>query len=147
MNRLEMTRSDVLVSDITSSATHSHTIDTIGFGYAAIDVSFEPITAAAGTTAVMLNVLTLTQSDTSGGTYAAVTGFVAGTDWTVPYAVGTGVSGTVRFNVNLEGKKRFLKLSVTPKVDQALVTNVSLGVAEASPTNATLANTTIFVSG
>jgi hypothetical protein len=106
MNRLEMSRSDVLVSDITSTATHSHTIDTIGFGYAAIDVSFEPITAAAGTTAVMLNVLTLTQSDTSGGTYAAVTGFVAGTDWTVPYAVGTGVSGTVRFNVNLEGKIR-----------------------------------------
>ena len=147
MNRLEMTHSDVLVSDIATSATHAHTIDCIGYSYASIDTSFEPVAAAGGTTNAMFTVLTLTESDSSGGTYTAVTGFVAGTDYTIPAALGTGVSGTVRFNLNLEGKKRFLKLSVTPSVAQALVTNVRLGVAEASPTNATLAGTSIFVSG
>jgi hypothetical protein len=79
MNRLEGSKSDVKVSDLASNATHTHTIDTKGFSKASIDVSFEPV-AAAGTNSTVAHVLTLQHGDTT-GSFAAIAGFVAGTDY------------------------------------------------------------------
>jgi hypothetical protein len=145
MNRSEGSKSDVKVSDITSSATHAHTIDTLGFSYAAIDVAFEPV-AAAGTNSAVANVLTLEHGDTT-SSYSAVTGFVAGTDYTLPTPASTSATTVVRLNVNLEAKKRYLKVSVTPKADGAIGTNARLSVAESVPVNASGANVNVFVSG
>jgi hypothetical protein len=145
MNRLEGSRSDVKVSDIASSATHAHTIDTIGYSYAAIDVAFEPV-AAAGTNSAVANVLTLEHGDTT-SSYSAVTGFVAGTDYTLPTPASTSATTVVRLNVSLEAKKRYLKVSVTPKTDLAIGTNVRLGIADAMPVSASGANVNVFVSG
>lgn len=145
MNRLEGSKSDVKVSDLASSATHAHTIDTKGFSYASIDVAFEPV-AAAGTNSAVANVLTLQHGDTT-SSFAAVTGFVAGTDYTLPTPSNTNDTTVVRLNVDLEAKKRYLRVNVTPKADSAVATNVRLGVAEAVPVNASNAGVNVYVSG
>lgn len=145
MNRLENTKSDVKISDITSSATHTHTIDTVGFSQASIDVAFEPV-AAAGTNSAVAHVLTLQHGDTT-GSFSAVTGFVAGTDYTLPTPSNTNDTNVVRFNVNLEGKKRYIRLNVTPRTDQAVATAARLAVSENGVEDATAANVKAFVNG
>ena len=146
MNRLEGSKSDVKVSDIASNATHTHTLDTKGFSYASIDVAFEPV-AAAGTNNPVAHVLTLLDSDESGSGFAAVTGFVAGTDYTLPTPSNTTDTTVVRLNVNLEAKKRYVQLNVTPLADSAVVTAVRPGVAEAVPVAPDTAGVDSFVSG
>ena len=145
MNRLEGSKSDVKVSDLASSATHTHTLDTKGFSYASVDVAFEPV-VAAGTNSTVAHVLTLQQGDTT-SSFAAITGFVAGTDYTVPTPSNTTGTTVVRLNVNLEAKSRYIRLNVTPRADSAVVTAVRLGVAEAVPVDATAAGVQVFVSG
>lgn len=146
MNRLEGSKSDVKVSDLASNATHTHTLDTKGFSYASIDVAFEPV-AAAGTNNPVAHVLTFQHSDVEGSGYAAVSGFVAGTDYTIPTPSNTNETSVVRLNVNLEAKKRYVRLNVTPRADSAVATAVRLGVAEAVPEDATSAGVKVFVSG
>lgn len=145
MNRVEGSKTDAKISDITSSATHAHTIDTLGFSYASIDVAFEPV-AAAGTNSAVANVLTLEHGDTT-SSYAAVTGFVAGTDYTIPTPANTSASAVVRLNVNLEGKKRYLKVSVTPKADGAVGSVARLALGDVVPVAAGTAGVNTFVSG
>lgn len=145
MNRLEGSKSDVKISDLASNATHTHTLDTKGFSYASVDVAFEPV-AAAGTNNPVAHVLTLQHGDTT-GSFDAVSGFVAGTDYTVPTPANTNQTTVVRLNVNLEAKKRYVQLNVTPRADSAVVTAVRLGVAEAVPVAAAEAGVHAFVSG
>jgi len=145
MNRLENTKSDVRISDITSSATHTHTIDTIGFSQISIDVAFEPV-AAAGTNSSVATVLTLQQGDTT-SSFAAVTGFVAGTDYTLPTPLNTNDTNVVRFNVDLEGKRRYLRVNVTPRTDGAIATAARLAVAEDGVESAASANVRVFLNG
>jgi hypothetical protein len=144
-NPLEGSRSEVKVSDIASNATHAHTFDTKGFSYASIDVAFEPV-AAAGTNNPVAHVLTLQQSDEDNANFVAVPGFVAGTDYTLPTPANTTATTIVRLNVDLEAKKRFLRLNVTPRTDIALVSAVRLGVAESVPVDAAGAGVNVFVS-
>jgi hypothetical protein len=146
MNRLEGSKSDVKVSDLASSATHTHTLDAKGFSYASIDVAFEPV-AAAGTNNPVAHVLTLEHSDSSSSGFAEVSGFVAGTDYTLPTPANTTNTTVVRLNVNLEAKKRYVRLNVTPRADSAVATAVRLGVAESVPVDADSANVNAFVSG
>lgn len=146
MNRLEGSKSDVKVSDLASNATHTHTLDTKGFSYASIDIAFEPV-VAAGTNNPIAHVLTLQESDQSGSGFAAVSGFVAGTDYTLPTPGNTSDTTVVRLNVNLEAKKRYVRVNVTPRADSAVATAVRLGVAEAVPVAASAAGVNAFVSG
>lgn len=134
------------MSDIASSATHTHTLDTRGFSYASIDVAFEPV-AAGGTNNPVAHVLSLQASDLENANFVAVPGFVAGTDYTIPTPANTVGTTVVRLNVNLEAKGRYLRLSVTPRADSAVATAVRLGVAEAVPVNAADAGVQAFVSG
>lgn len=144
-NPLEGSRSEVKVSDIASNATHTHTFDTKGFSYASIDVAFEPV-AAAGTNNPVAHVLTVEHSDEAAANFTAVPGVVAGTDYTLPTPGSTNATVVVRLNIDLEAKKRFMRLNVTPRTDIALATAVRLGVAEAVPVNATAAGVNVFVS-
>lgn len=146
MNRLEGSKTAAKVSDITSSQTHEHTIDTLGFSYASIDVAFEPV-AAAGTNSAVASVLTLQHSDASGSGFSAVSGFVSGTDYTIPTPPNTTDSAVIRLNVSLEGKKRYLKVSTTPTASCAISTVARLGVAQAVPVAASAAGVNAFVSG
>jgi hypothetical protein len=145
MNHLEGSKSDVKVSDLASSATHTHTIDTKGFSKASIDVSFEPV-AAAGTNNPIAHVLTFQHGDTT-SSFSAVTGFVAGTDYTLPTPSNTNDTTVVRLNIDLEAKKRYVRVNVTPRTDIAVATAARLEVAEAVPVNASAAGVNVFVSG
>jgi hypothetical protein len=145
MNRLEGSKSDVKVSDLASNATHTHTIDTKGFSKASIDVSFEPV-AAAGTNSTVAHVLTLQHGDTT-GSFAAIAGFVAGTDYTLPTPGNTSDTTVVRLNLDLEAKKRYVRVNVTPRADSAVATAARLEVAEKVPTDASSAGVNVFVTG
>lgn len=145
MNRLEGSKTAAKVSDIASSATHEHVIDTLGFSYASIDVAFEPV-AAGGTNSAVATLLALQHSDNNSD-YSAVTGFVPGTDYTIPTPSNTTDSPVVRLNVNLEGKQRYLRVRATPTTAGALSSIVRLGVAEAVPVSASVAGVNTFVSG
>ena len=83
MNRLENTKTVASLSDdITSSATHSMEIDTLGFKVASIDVAFEKV-AAAGTNSAVALVLKLQHGDST-SSYADLSGYVGGTSFTIP---------------------------------------------------------------
>jgi hypothetical protein len=144
-NRLQGSKSDVKVSDLASNATHAHTIDVKGFSQASIDVAFEPV-AAAGTNSAVANVLTLQHGDTT-SSFAAVTGFVAGTDYTLPTPSNTNDTTVVRFDIDLAGKKRYLKVNVTPKADSAVTTAVRLAVSENGIDSASETGASVIVDG
>lgn len=140
------TKSDVkAASSVAATATHTHEIDTLGYESLSIDVVFSPFTAATTSAA---SVLKLRQSDASGSGQANISGFVGGTDFTVGAGATTGNNGYVaRFNLDLRGKKRYITVDASPGNTVAVVSAARLGRANQHPTDATSANTNVFVSG
>lgn len=73
------------------------------------------------------SVLKLQHSDTTDATnYSDITGFVGGTDFTIPNA-DTSNPNLYKFNVNLQGKKRYIKVVDSPRTTQTVfgVANLS----------------------
>ena len=107
-------------ASVAASATHSHEIDTAGFKYASIDVIYSPFTA---TTAAYASVCKVQESDASGSGQADVTGLsiTAGAGSTT----GANVGAVARFNVDLRGRKRYLRIAVST----ATATNDNVTVA------------------
>jgi len=126
---------------VTSSATHSLEIDTLGFANASIDVLFSPFTAASPPTTAA-TVLRVAQSDTSGSGQVNISGFVAGTDFTV--AAGVTATASVgyahRFEIDLRGKRRYLTVFATPASTSTVITSCRLSKAEAGPMSASEKN-------
>jgi hypothetical protein len=123
-------------ADTTTSQTATHTIDTLGYGYASIDVVFEPTTATSDAICVACKV---EESDASGSGFANVTSLVG--NGTGGFAIPTSGSRTadsnvVRLNVDLRGKKRYLRVSATPVAASVVATVVRLGRAEVAPVTA-----------
>ena len=139
MNHLSASKSVEKVEvSVAGGATHSLEIDTIGFAHASIDVAFSPFTAAAATAATAATVLRVAHSDVSGSGQTNISGFVAGTDFTVAAGSTTGsnVGYTHRFDVDLRGKKRYLTVYATPVSSVGVVTIARLSKGEAGPTSA-----------
>jgi hypothetical protein len=90
-----------------------------------------------------ITVLNIQQSDSTDATnFAAVTGYVAGTDWTLASLTGGTNAATEKaagvFNIDLRGKKRYFRVLVT----NGAVTGVvgitgTLARAEQAPITAT----------
>ena len=140
MNRVAASKTVEKVEvSVAAGATHSLEIDTIGFAHASIDVAFSPFTAAAATAATAAVVLRLAQSDTSGSGQTNISGFVAGTDFTVAAGSTTGsnVGYAHRFDVDLRGKRRYLTVFCTPVSTVGVVTVARLSKGEAGPVSAT----------
>lgn len=118
--------------------TIAGTIDTLGFRYASIAVLGSGDTHSASTT---LTNHAVEQSDASGSGFAAISGFTAGTDWTpTTTAIGTTTAKIV-YNVDLRGKKRYLKVTFGANSGSYLsvvgvLTNPENGVATATEQNA-----------
>ena len=139
MNHLSASKSVEKVEvSVAGGATHSLEIDTIGFAHASIDVAFSPFTAAAATAATAATVLRVAHSDVSGSGQTNISGFVAGTDFTVAAGSTTGsnVGYTHRFDVDLRGKKRYLTVYATPVSSVGVVTIARLSKGETGPTSA-----------
>ena len=146
MNSLEATKTLASLSDdITSSATHSHEIDTLGYKYASIDVCFEKV-AAAGTNSAVALVCKLQHGDTT-SSYADLTGYVGGTSFTIPTPANTSADTVVRFDVDMRGKKRYLKVLATGQATGSVFTVCRLGKPEDGPDTATKKGVSVAVSG
>lgn len=142
---------------IASNATSTAIIDTLGFAYAAIDVMFQPANVAA-TNSALAAVLQLSHADANAATnYSNIVAFTGGTatsssvGFTIPSptagAGGTVDTNVVRFNVDMRGKKRFLRVQVTPNTSGIIAVNCRLSKGVIAPTNSTEANVKAFVSG
>ena len=124
-------------TSVALNATHSLEIDTLGFEFASIDVLFSPFTSASGPTTAA-NVLRVAQSDTSGSGQVNISGFVAGTDFTV----GAGVTATSsvgyshRFDIDLRGKRRYLTVYATPASTCGVITSCRLSKGDEGPVSA-----------
>lgn len=128
----------------TSSQTNTLTLDTLGFDYASIDVVFGP----AASTSSVAQTLTLQESDTSGGTYATVTGF-SGDLKPAAYA-GQTVTDTMtvsRLEVDCRGRKRYLQVKASPNTDTVIVVAARLGRGEEAPYDATTKGVKVNTAG
>ena len=87
----------------TNSSAHEHKFDTLGASYLSIIV-----VASGGAGAAFTEQPTITESDTNGGTYTAITGG-AMSGLTSPSAPGAD-SGIGVIHVDMRGRKRFIKV-------------------------------------
>ena len=99
-----------------------------------------------------ITVLTIQQSDDTVLTnFAAVTGYVAGTDWTLASLTGGTNAATEKaagvFNIDLRGKKRYFRVLVTNGGATGIVgITGTLARAEQAPITATLQNAGVVVN-
>ena len=129
----------------TNGATASGNIDTLGYDEAAIDVILSTTAAATNNPSV----LKLSESDDTVVTnFADISGFVGDTDFTIPNAVtDTNSHWGVKFNVDCTGRKRYLKVSVTPITTMSITAVANLGRPDTSPETAAKANVLALVQG
>jgi len=123
-------------SSTTNAATASGNIDTLGYKFLSIDV----ITSTSNAVSNKPTVLKLSQSDTTVvSTFADISGAVGGSDFTIADAVTSGDWGS-KFNVSLVGKKRYIKISVSPLTTQIITAIANLSKGDVSPASATEVN-------
>lgn len=137
----------IATADLTTATTHQHSIDTLGFDHASIDVVFEPV-AAAGTNSAVAIALKLQEGDTT-SSYSDITAFVGGGagGFTVPTPGNTSDTNVVRFDVDLRGKSRYLNVYATPQVASVIASNARLSRGEEGPKDATTKGVKAAVAG
>jgi hypothetical protein len=134
------------VADTTTAQTAQHTIDTLGFAYASIDVVFE---AAAATTDAICRALKIEQSDASASGYADVTALVGGGTggFTIPSSGSrTAGSNVVRLNIDTRGMKRYLRVNATPVAASVVASVARLGRGEAGASDASSSGVQVVVN-
>jgi len=130
-----------------TNATAAGNIDTLGYDYCSVDVILD----SAGATSSNPAVLKLTECDTTVvSSFVAITAFTGDNTsggFTIP-AADTANPQCVKLNVDCRGRKRYLKLSVTPAGAAQIVGAVAnLSRAELSPTTDALAGCAEIVNG
>jgi hypothetical protein len=125
VNFLENSKTVVGTTVTSAAGTATLTIDRLGFDYASIDVVVAVSATPANTAASILNVLTLSGGDTT----------TAGTSiYTVAApsasAAVTSQPSVVRFDIDLRGKGRYVKVDATPATSLATTIVARLGKGE-----------------
>jgi hypothetical protein len=125
----------------TNAATATGTVDCSGYSFLTMDV----IMATSNVVSNNPTVFKLEESDDL-TTYSAITALTGdGTGgWTIPNCVTSGDWG-MKFNVDLRGRKRYLKLSISPLTTQVITAIANLGHATESPDGTTQANVKALV--
>lgn len=114
MNVIQNTRSVVSLSaaaGVASAGTHTVAIDCLGYDLVSIDVGYRSI---ANTSAP--SVVSVKESDTD-GSYAAISGLVQGTDYTLSGVSNTATVNVTRIELATKARKRYLQVAVTPSAD------------------------------
>jgi len=113
---------------VSSGATASGSIDTLGYSYCVVDV----IAGTSATDSYTLSKLTLTHntSAATGGTNLAV----GDTDFTIP--VSNVTTPIAQLRVDLRGKKRYLVLQLTPDTPAYVSAIAHLYKADEAPVSA-----------
>ena len=148
MLHLANSKTDALLgaADTTTSQTAQHTIDTLGYAYASIDVVFEP---AAATTDAICRALKIEQSDASASGYADVTALVGGGTggFSIPSSGSrTAGSNVVRLNIDTRGLKRYLRVNATPVAASVVASVARLGRGEAGSVDAASSGVQVVVN-
>jgi hypothetical protein len=148
MLHLARSKTDAMigVADTTTAQTAQHTIDTLGFSYASIDVVFE---AAAATTDAICRALKIEQSDASASGYADVTALVGGGTggFSIPSSGSrTAGSNVVRLNIDTRGMKRYLRVNATPVAASVVASVARLGRGETGASDASSSGVQVVVN-
>lgn len=129
----------------TAGATASGYIDRLGYDYllANVDATSPDVVSNKP------SVLKLSHSDITDATgFSDISGFVGGTDFTVGNGLTTtSVANTYQFGVDLIGKKRYIKLSVSPLTTQVVAGNGFLFSGKQAPIAAANAGVLNLVHG
>jgi hypothetical protein len=135
------------MSSTTNAATASGNVDTLGADFLVLDVYATTSNAATNN----MSVLKLAESDDTVVTnFSDISGFVGDTDFTIPTAVTAATSNTLpvaKFNVDLKGVKRYVKISASPVTTQTIHASGNLYRNEESPRTASKANAGVLVEG
>ena len=131
MNALEYTKTVVGTTVTSAAGTATLTIDTLGYAYASVDVLVATSSTPANTSASILNVLTLTQGDTTTAGASVYTVAVPAASVAV-----TAQPSVVRLDVDLRGKSRYLKVDATPATSLATTIVARLGKGQEGPESA-----------
>ena len=108
-------------------------------------MAFEKV-AAAGTNSAVCLVCKLQHGDST-SSYADVSGFVGGTSFTFPTPANTTADTVVRFDVDLRGKKRYLKVVATGNATGSVYSMARLGKPEDGPDTASEKGASVAVAG
>lgn len=149
MNALEATKSVVgHTENLTAAQTHTLVIDTLGYGYVSVDVCQEAWTNAGYTSQAAYTVLKLEESDNN-SSYSNVTAFVGGGTggFTIPTPSSTSADVVVRMDLDVRGRKRYLKVSATPYTTGTVYTVARLGNGVEGPVSASKKGVNAAVSG
>lgn len=131
-----------------TSATNAGTITSLnidlnGGGNRANEVFINVWATTADVVSNKPSVFALQHADVTAATsFGTISGFVAGTDWTIPNAVtATTDKPYVTFKVDTRKLKRYLRLLISPVTTQTYHGNVVLARKEAAPVSASDVNT------
>ena len=149
MDPVQNTKSVVSLSaaaGVASAGTHTVAIDCLGFDTVSIDVGYRSIANTAAP-----SVVSVKHSDTD-GSYAAITGLVQDTDYTLAGVANTANVNVTRFDLSTKSLKRYLQVSVTPSAEatadasnNTIVVAARLGKGERGVDSAADANVTTRV--
>jgi hypothetical protein len=135
-----------LAAGVASAGTHTVAIDCLGFDTVSIDVGYRSIANTAAPSVVAIR-----HSDTD-GSYAAISGLVQGTDYTVAGVGNTATVNVTRFELSTKALRRYLQVAVTPSAEataagsnNTIVVAARLGKGEAGVDSASDANVTTRV--
>lgn len=127
------------LAPVSSTAGYTTTeIDTVASG---VKFDYATIIISIGVIGADMSALKLTESDTSGSGFSDVTGFVGGTDFTLPTSA-AGAGKFVVFQLDLRKRKRYLKMvataggSATLLSTQCILSRGKVGTNSATDSNA-----------
>jgi hypothetical protein len=131
VNFIENTKTVVGTTVTSAAATATLTIDTLGYAYASVDVIVAVSTTPANTAASILNALSLSggETTTAGSSIYTVAAPAAS-------AAVTAQPSVVRFDIDLRGKGRYVKVDATPATALATTIVARLSKGEVGPDSA-----------
>lgn len=100
----------VAASNATTVTTLTASVDTKGFSFAKLIF----VSTSTGSVSSTSNILEESDNATAG--FVTVSGYVNGTDFTASTATNSTAEGKLLFAVDLRGRKRYLKATVTHAV-------------------------------
>lgn len=135
-----------VVAAVPSAATTNTTtlvIDTLSWDYASVTVA-----RAANAATAFASTLKVEESDDN-SSYSNVSGFVGGTDFTIPTVSDTTSVAIVKLDVDTKVRKRYLKVSACPSTSSAIAVAIEgrLSRGENAPASASEAGCIGWVKG
>ena len=125
----------------TGSSAVTLVVDTLGVDYA----SFTVLRGSNAST-VFASVLKVEESDDN-SSYSNVSGYVGGTDFSIPAVADTSATSVVKLDVSTVARKRYLKVTATPAVSVPVAITGRLSRMQEAPASASEAGVIGWVKG